>query len=559
MPKKEIAYWQEQPPVDKGIYGWDSFWEMDVKSVLNLNGWENLEHAMENGGLKIADKDGKVTDVNGYWSFKNNEFSASEEMVQASLEGRLFVVNSDDQSVRQIKAVRANVGGYEVKAGRAMSKMPSVVNGEQPVEDQPSVEDAEEKEFFEKKKQKPAAKKRIVLNAPKNEDRKPERPSLWVRIVHAIFGGYKKEMAAYKKALQEYENKQRQGNEPVDADTAQAEEKKSQVEAKKQPHTLVPHEEKNVNQFLTYTKDLTEKMYDVSITSKVYMEEKQFAALAVMALASPDLKIDIEGKHQVEVRKNTPERYFKKALEGNYEEREVGTDRSITTGFIREGARAVSEAIKKADNGDMSDLTKLIVDGVKMNNKMIQAQKPINDNFSRGVELNAQAMFVAGKDTALLENVMKELGDEELQKMEVFFNIDKMRKAALESQQNLVDMYSGKKEMDKQAEKKALVNVIHFSAVEKQFIAGTLDMGTYADETRINEINETLAKNEGVQLSGEDLVAMVKDPDKMATLYTNAIENAQNGKVSGNEMSLNKELKKDTVKQNEGMSIGMNS
>lgn len=558
MPKKEIAYWQEQPPVDKGIYGWDSFWEMDVKSVLNLNGWENLEHAMENGGLKIADKDGKVTDVNGYWSFKNNEFSASEEMVQASLEGRLFVVNSDDQSVRQIKAVRANVGGYEVKAGRAMSKMPSVVNGEQPVEDQPSVEDAEEKEFFEKKKQKPAAKKRIVLNAPKNEDRKPERPSLWVRIVHAIFGGYKKEMAAYKKALQEYENKQRQGNEPVDADTAQAEEKKSQVEAKKQPHTLVPHEEKNVNQFLTYTKDLTEKMYDVSITSKVYMEEKQFAALAVMALASPDLKIDIEGKHQVEVRKNTPERYFKKALEGNYEEREVGTDRSITTGFIREGARAVSEAIKKADNGDMSDLTKLIVDGVKMNNKMIQAQKPINDNFSRGVELNAQAMFVAGKDTALLENVMKELGDEELQKMEVFFNIDKMRKAALESQQNLVDMYSGKKEMDKQAEKKALVNVIHFSAVEKQFIAGTLDMGTYADETRINEINETLAKNEGVQLSGEDLVAMVKDPDKMATLYTNAIENAQNGKVSGNEMSLNKELKKDTVKQNEGMGIGIN-
>lgn len=559
MPKKEIAYWQEQPPVNKEKYGWNEFWELDVKSVLSLNGWDSLEHAMDNGGLKIADKDGKVTDVNGYWSFKNNELNAPEEMVQASLEGRLFVVNRDDQSVRQIKAVREKVGGYEVKAGRAMSKMPSVVNGEQPVEDQPSVEDAEEKEFFEKKKQKPAAKKRIVLNAPMNKDGKPERPSLWVRIVHAIFGGYKKEMAAYKKALQEYENKQRQGNEPVDADTAQAEEKKSQVEAKKQPHTLVPHEEKNVNQFLTYTKNLTEKMYDVSITSKVYMEQKQFAALAVMALASPDLKIDIEGKHQVEVRKNTPERYFKKALEGNYEEREVGTDRSITTGFIREGARAVSEAIKKAENGDMSDLTKLIVDGVKMNNKMIQAQKPINDNFSRGVELNAQAMFAAGKDTELLENVMKELGDEERQKMDVFFNIDKMRKAALESQQNLVDMYSGKKEMDKQAEKKALVNVIHFSAVEKQFIAGTLDMETYADETRINKINETLAKNEGVQLSGEDLVAMVKDPDKMATLYTNAIENAQNGKVSGNEMSLNKELKKDTVKQNEGMSIGMNS
>lgn len=134
-----------------------------------------LLDAFLNGSLQIADENGTLTTVkNDYVKFLKGTEDVVLPIVQASLEGRLFVKDEEGQ-LRQMQATHVDPG-FRIDVTRALERVPWA----------------------------PVDKSEIKLD-------KPEKPGLWTRFVAALFKGSDaaKKVQKYEEALDAY-NKQQQ-------------------------------------------------------------------------------------------------------------------------------------------------------------------------------------------------------------------------------------------------------------------------------------------------------------------------------------------------------------
>lgn len=478
-------------------------------------GWNSLDEAVDNNGFVMYDEAGNPTVIKALPDTINAPMDAL--YVDAALNNRLFIKKKDSDDLVRVQVGEFNKDGLEAGAisFADVPKQEAVAEGLKPV----------------------------LLD-------KPARPSLWVRFVHAVFGGYKAEMEAYREALSAYERQQQELREAAQPAPKQEEAPKKeeepvkQVEVKKQPRTLEPYKEANVNGFFSRMNFAVKNTAKIP-EGNVKLTQEEYGVLAAMALASPDLSINVRGQDDQKVKQNNdPDKNYTRIVEDVYFDNKPLNAGSRMNGFIKAGGKAVSDAVTMANEGNTAALGKLITDGLKRNLKMIETQKPLNDKFTCGVELNDKVLAVAEK-FGIGEMVRKGLGDD-MVKINAYSNINKLRKDALKSQEDLVNLYNGDKIMSKaEMEKgkidtssvygseKDIVNVSHFSAVEKQYIAGTLDLNSYANEKTVENINgmilkhNTVIQNFRVSKIEENRAAIVQDPDKMAKLYTNAIAHAQ--------------------------------
>lgn len=132
MPKNGIAYWQEKPAFAKSTSMWKDVWELEFEGAFKSLGWTNLEDAMSNNGLLLADENGNLSPVQSYNFFKKDD-DAATGLIQESLNGRLFIKSARNDKIRQIKTTQSDAGLFTMEYSEPMDALTTFVKGEETI------------------------------------------------------------------------------------------------------------------------------------------------------------------------------------------------------------------------------------------------------------------------------------------------------------------------------------------------------------------------------------------------------------------------------------------
>lgn len=181
--------------------------------------------------------------------------------------------------------------------------------------------------------------------------------------------------------------------------------------------------------------------------SPLKLEQADLPLLSTFAAADPNLsfKYRIANTSETLVWNNTPDRTYPELLRGLYQSKQgdkrLPINREIipsATAFGDASKRSALKAITEADKGNLELLGKLVANGLKQNNKLLQDQKALSDGFSAFAKVGENALGLLERNPALKEAAMKAgLTQEDLQAAKAAAAISKVRIDGIKSLNNL--------------------------------------------------------------------------------------------------------------------------
>ena len=434
--------------------------------------------------------------------------------MQASVEGRLFIRNATDGMLMQLKTTQNKDLSYNMELSLEMARIPGVKGDVH----------------------------RSVQVGPK-----PERPSILTYILAWFSKDYARQVEEYRENLAIYKGIQRgqvsvvpsQEERVANANTAKKEVDKDFEERQAKIEAALAGDEKalpaKVGLKPYVAQDIKNAFAGMKVDQKnmpenspIALNQETMGVLVTMALASNDLQIKARRGDEVVIRPNEPEKMYPRIV-GTYVENKVIT--GSPANFVKEARKAVTAALTEAANGDFSKLGKIVADGLKLNNKILEGQKELSNTFTVQAEMGAKVLKIMKDNPQLQDAVQKELGEgsKVLDGVRAAKNISDLRVAATTAQRNLVTTFASKTYMGSDKE---VGTVAQAYFVEFDMKQGKLDLETspYKDPKLMEELNNELQGSSAFAGLREDKInraAMITDPMEMVQVYTNAVLNHQ--------------------------------
>ena len=395
-------------------------WVTDAAEAVNKaqTGWKDFTEALENRGLFMLDNvQNQIIFCLPQGKNRNQEQENQQirDMMQASVEGRLFVRNHETGMLMQLRAKTLTDQECELELSKQVREIPGVQD------------------------------LMPVLQAPA-----PEAPSILARIVawFAPNSKYGQKVAAYdsyvaglvklpeeqvaseRDMIDELGGRHRE-EEKADADSREAQQQENELQQENEQQKELPKENeqpanKQENDYPTfglkrYSKQGLEGCFtrmafskkaaedaqkNIPDTSPVRFDGKELGLLVVMAMANPELSVTSKRSGNKHV--NDPDTTYSEfvgshLLQGNPLSPE-------TTGFRMAATRLVGMALKQAADGNYEKLAKIIADGLTHNNKFLQSQKELSDLYTGCAEMGQMMIKLMDKNDDLKKAVMAQLG-----------------------------------------------------------------------------------------------------------------------------------------------------
>ena len=481
---------------------------------IHPTGWTKLSDMMDEKALFILDENLKqVTFMNP--DFLGNQVDAQEQMrqiMQASVDGRLFIRDTEGMMM-QLKTTQNEDKSFTLDLSLKLNKIAGV-SGD-------------------------------VLSTVKPPV-KPARPSLLTYILGLFWDKYTRQVEDYREKLAHYEGYQK-GQVKV-LPTAEERYKKQQeaekadlkdneyVERHKKMNAALAGEEKAIHAkegLKPYAKNDIEIAFKNMATEQKYIPENSpikltpetMGVLVTLALASPDLTIKAKGKDGVVFdRENKPEEMYPRVMDCYVKNLQV-TGSPIN--FVKAARNAVTAALNDAAVGDYTKLGKLVADGLKLNNKLMQNQQELSNTFTVQAELGNKALKIMKNNPQLKTAVEQQLGEKSkvLDGVRAAKNISDLRVEATVAQRNLVSAFSS---MTYQGNNKDVSTVAQAYFVEFEMKQGTLDLESspYKDPTMKDTMNNELELSPVFKELREDKINRsfaITDGITMVQTYNKAI------------------------------------
>lgn len=174
---------------------------------------------------------------------------------------------------------------------------------------------------------------------------------------------------------------------------------------------LAPYSENYINGAF---KNLSIPQKDLPKVSPVKVDGETAGVLMAMALGSKDLSVRI---NQAGERKwNEPDTNYERIVGHLFANGPVYAHKTTDQGFVANAYRNVKLALKEAtESGDYSKLGKLIADGLTQNNKTLQVQRKLTDDFTAYANLGSKVLDLLAANPELEQAVKDQLGPESKQ------------------------------------------------------------------------------------------------------------------------------------------------
>ena len=267
----------------------------------------------------------------------------------------------------------------------------------------------------------------------------------------------------------------------------------------------------------------TEQKY-IPENSPIKLTPETMGVLVTLALASPDLTIKAKNKGVEFDRKNEPEKMYPRVMDCYVKNLQV-TGSPIN--FVKAARNAVTAALNDAAVGDYTKLGKLVADGLKLNNKLMQNQQELSNTFTVQAELGNKALKIMKNNPQLKTAVEQQLGEKSkvLDGVRAAKNISDLRVEATVAQRNLVSAFSS---MTYQGNNKDVSTVAQAYFVEFEMKQGTLDLESspYKDPKMKDTMNNELELSPVFKELREDKINRsfaITDGKTMVQNYNKAI------------------------------------
>lgn len=161
-------------------------------------------------------------------------------------------------------------------------------------------------------------------------------------------------------------------------------------------------------------KNLSIPEKDLPKVSPIKVDGVTAGVLMAMALGSKDLSIRV---NQAGERKwNDPDANYERIVGHLFANGPVYAHKTTDQGFVANAYRNVKLALKEAtESGDYSKLGKLIADGLTQNNKTLQAQRKLTDDYTAFAVLGSKVLDLVTANPQLEQAVKNHLGLESKQ------------------------------------------------------------------------------------------------------------------------------------------------
>ena len=516
----------------------------------NHTGWRDLTELIAGKGLFILNPAGKRIDFCDPLDINRDPKLVDEQlqdMLQASVEGRLFARHKDTGRIMQVQTTRVDENNCMLKISKESDEIPEV-HGD-------------------------------ILDAAQPMP-KPKKPSFLTRFL-AFFRvkEARAEVEAYDHAKERYDAfKEGSVNLPpkkeVDPEAEfRTEEEQPQndqdgVNAGKQEpeRSLKPYHAKNIQDFNSRMLNATFMNYaKAPKDGPVQPTLDQFAVLAIMAIAAEDMEItakqrvnSLSGTETVKI-KNNPEKDYVKALYNDFFGNQYDKHHSSIKAFENEGGVAVNRALRAInEEGDYKPLAQILGKGLLLNNKQIRDQRTFSDWFNCLAMVGHTALSLINSNEQLKQEVMKVLGDskKEIDTATAAKNISDLRAEAMILHKDMVfkfGAYNPKGDPLNLSTNKALSTVCQFCALEVDLASKKLDFANtkYVDSKYMHQVNDMMADDPMLEAfrgrrdnpanPSRNREAELLDPVKMTTFFGKAIN--RNEQMS--------QIQKDNVPQNQ--------
>ena len=482
-------------------------------------GWEKLSDMMAGKALFILDENlNQVTFMNP--DFLRDQANAMEQMrqiMQASVDGRLFIRDTEGMMM-QLKTTQNKDNSFTLDLSSKLNKIAGVPGDVQSTV-QPPV--------------------------------KPARLSLLTYFLGLFWDKYTRQVEDYREKLAHYEGYQK-GQVKVLPSAEERYQKQQEaekaalkdneyVERHKKMNEALAGEEKAIHAkegLKPYAKNDIEIAFKNMATEQKYIPENSpikltpetMGVLVTLALASPDLTIKAtqtnkETKEKVVIdRKNKPEEMYPRVMDCYVKNLQV-TGSPIN--FVKAARNAVTAALNDAATGDYTNLGKLVADGLKLNNKLMQNQQELSNTFTVQAELGNKALKIMKNNPQLQAAVEQQLGEKSkvLDGVRAAKNISDLRVEATVAQRNLVSAFSS---MTYQGNNKDVSTVAQAYFVEFEMKQGTLDLESspYKDPKMKDTMNNELELSPVFKELREDKINRsfaITDGITMVQTYNKAI------------------------------------
>lgn len=487
-------------------------------------GWEKLSDMMDEKALFILDENLKqVTFMNP--DFLGNQVDAQEQMrqiMQASVEGRLFIRDTEGMMM-QLKTTQNEDMSFTLDLSSKLNKIAGVPGDVQSTV-QPPV--------------------------------KPARLSLLTYFLGLFWDKYTRQVEDYREKLAHYEDyqkgkvkvlpsaeerykKQQEAEKATLKDNEYVERHKKMNEALAGDEKAIPAKEglkpyaKNDIE-IAFRNMTTEQKY-IPENSPIKLTPETMGVLVTLALASPDLTIKAKNKGVEFDRKNEPEKMYPRVMDCYVKNLQV-TGSPIN--FVKAARNAVTAALNDAATGDYTKLGKLVADGLKLNNKLMQNQHELSNTFTVQAELGNKALKIMKNNPQLKTAVEQQLGEKSkvLDGVRAAKNISDLRVEATVAQRNLVSAFSS---MTYQGNNKDVSTVAQAYFVEFEMKQGTLDLESspYKDPKMKDTMNNELELSPVFKELREDKINRsfaITDGKTMVQNYNKAILQKEHAPIQQN-------------------------
>ena len=418
-------------------------WLVEATEAVNKaqTGWNDFGEALENRGLFMLDDEQNQIIFCLPQNRSRNYDQQTRDMMQASMEGRLFVRNNETGRLMQLRAKTLTDKDCELELS-------------EPVLEIPGVQD--------------------LIPAL----RAPEAPSIWARIAawfapNSKYGqkvaAYDSYVAGFVKLPEEQVDSEPdidelagrlQEKEKVDADSREAQ-KQNELQQENEQQKELPKEneqpaKEEENEYPTfglkkYSKKVLENCFarmafgkkaaedaqkNIPDTSPVRFDGKELGLLVVMAMANSELSFTSKKSGNKHV--SNPDTTYSEFVGSHLLQ---GNPLSAHTAAYRTGAtRLVGAALKQAADGNYEKLAKIIADGLTQNNKLLQSQKELSDLYTECAEMGQMMIKLMDKNDDLKKAVMNQLGADtkQIQIANTAKNISDFRVDAMKTYQEMM-------------------------------------------------------------------------------------------------------------------------
>ena len=403
-----------------------------------------------------------------------------------------------------------------------------------------------------------AARNRLVVDGVQlsvQQVEQPERPTLWMRFANFITFGY-----AYAEAIEAAKDyaflaSAVMANEPAaqaeapQEQAAEAQQEQAEVHQELQRQSaqaerdVAPREKTFVEQFYDRLA-IPEK--DLPVNSPIKLDGVTAGALRALAFGSEDLVIGQEN----DLLYNNPESAYQVIVGQHFMHK--GHINSVYKSFVKKAYADVMDALKPAETGDYSKLAKLIADGLTQNNKMLQGQKEIGDDYAAYAALGGVALDLMADNSKLWQAVKNQLGDnsKQIDMAKAARNICNLRAEVMAIGQ---DLRAGNF-----PDAGDVAKVAQWVNIEVRMKVGQfrLEGSEYANDGMAALYANELQKSAALTnfLADPDFLDNLADPAKMVQLYKDAVADLQKQTAQQNGPEPEKQLENQPKEQaKEGM------